>query len=488
MDRRELLRTLGAAGATVKVAAVLPPSVPTTGTPARRRAPASDLQARLTDALARHKVVGASAAVWRNGQMETAAAGVINATTGIDLTPDTVMHIGSITKVLNATLILQLVDEGLVKLDQPLKHYLPDFAVADPEATRRITVGMLLNHTSGIDGEIIPEMGHDRERIEDAIPRIAKLGQIHAPGADLSYCNSAVVLSGYLAQRLTGKSWYELIQTRIYDRLGLRDSIIVPEFALLHRASVGHFLNPATGKQTRTSFPFLPLSFAPAGATAMLSAADLATFALAHCRDGLGANGTRLLSAESALLMRKKTASYRTPAFADIGLGWMLLENGVVTHGGGGPGIVSVIYAHPASETVVSVLTNSAHGGVVGSQIAAPVLEAAAGAKPFGAAAAELAKRATDQGVDPRPYVGTYENVSVAMRVIPQGNGIAVASRTKIKFYDTTSLDEGPAVPLRPIGNGLFSLGGAVLGFVNPEANGATRHIAMGGRLFRRVG
>ena len=63
-----------------------------------------------------------------------------------------------------------------------------------------ITVEMLLNHTCGIDGEYFPDAGPDAQRIEDVIPRIARQGQIHAPGAELS-CNSGAVLAGYLAQR-----------------------------------------------------------------------------------------------------------------------------------------------------------------------------------------------------------------------------------------------------------------------------------------------
>ena len=56
----------------------------------------------------KHKVPGASAAVFRCGHWEIAAAGVTNVTTGMDVTAETVMHIGSITKVLNATLVMQL--------------------------------------------------------------------------------------------------------------------------------------------------------------------------------------------------------------------------------------------------------------------------------------------------------------------------------------------------------------------------------------------
>ena len=114
--------------------------------------------------------------------------------------------------MLNATLLMQLVDEGRVELAVPLKRYFPDFQVADHDASERITVEMLLNHTSGIDGEFFADAGPDAQRIEDAVRLIARQGQIHEPGAELWYCNSGAVLAGYLAQRLLGKSWYTLIQ------------------------------------------------------------------------------------------------------------------------------------------------------------------------------------------------------------------------------------------------------------------------------------
>jgi CubicO group peptidase (beta-lactamase class C family) len=207
MKRRDLLRTLGAVGAVTAVERLLDPaaiggqSLPTVSS----RSTTDNLASQLAASIQKHKVPGASAAVFRAGQWEVAAAGVTNVTTGVDVTTETVMHIGSITKVLNATLVMQLVDEGQVELAAPLKRYLPDFQVADRDATELITVEMLLNHTSGIDGEFFPDAGPDAERIEDVIPRIARQGQIHPPGAELSYGNSGAVLAGYLAQRLLGK-------------------------------------------------------------------------------------------------------------------------------------------------------------------------------------------------------------------------------------------------------------------------------------------
>ena len=67
---------------------------------------------------------------------------------------------------------------------------------------------MLLNHTCAVDGEYFADAEPGAEQIEDVIPRIARQGQIHAPGAELSDGNSGGVRAGYLAQRLFGTSWY----------------------------------------------------------------------------------------------------------------------------------------------------------------------------------------------------------------------------------------------------------------------------------------
>jgi CubicO group peptidase (beta-lactamase class C family) len=487
MKRRDLLGTFGAVGAVAAMGRLLDPaaaggqSLPAVS----GRSTNDDLASRLVASIHKHKVPGASCAVFRGGQWEVAAAGVTNITTGVDVTAETVMHIGSITKVLTATLVMQLVDEGRVELTAPLKRYLPDFQVADRDATELITVEMLLNHTCGIDGDYFPDAGPDAERIEDVIPRIARQGQIHAPGAELSYCNSGAVMAGYLAQRLLGKSWYTLIEERIFKPLELQHSVVQPADALLHRATVGHFLN-GDGTNARTSFAFLNPSFAPAGTTAMLAAKDLATFALAHVNDGVGTNGHRLLSAASARTMRRQTTAWRGVGGGGFGLGWMTFDEGVLGHDGGGPGIVSWLYVDPAAKTVAAVLTNAAHGGPVLDEITTPLYEAA-GAKPLAAEYDELEKQATDTGVDPHPYLGQYESVGLVLRVIPRQEGIALRVRRKVLFYDGDTLDESPPIPLRPIRDGHFTTGQGFVTFLNPGADGRMQHLASRRRLHKRI-
>jgi CubicO group peptidase (beta-lactamase class C family) len=487
MKRRDLLRSLGAAGAMTAAGRLVGSAAGAQSFPAvSGRSTTGTLASRLAASIKKHNVPGASAAVFCDGQWEIAAAGVANVTTGVDVTADTVMHIGSITKVMTATLVMQLADEGRVELSAPLKRYLPDFQVADRDVTERITVEMLLNHTCGIDGEYFPYAGPDAERIEDAISRIARQGQIHAPGAELSYCNSGAVLAGYLAQRLLGKSWYTLIEERIFKPLDLHRSVVQPADALLHRAGVGHFLN-TDGTNTRTSFAFLNPSFAPAGTTAMLTAKDLASFALAHVNDGVGANGHRLLSAANTRRMQRQSAAWRGVTGGGFGLGWMTFDKGILGHDGGGPGIVSWLHADPTAKTVGAVLTNAAHGGPVLDDITVPLYEAA-GAKPLAAEYDELEKQATDTRVDPRPYVGQYESVTLAFRVVPHEAGIALRVRGKVRFYETDRLEESPPIPLRPVRDGHFTTGQGFVTFLNPGPDGRMQHLASRRRLHKRSG
>ena len=91
------------------------------------------LAAFLRKSIRRHDVPGASFAVLRNDRIvRRAQAGVVNLDSKIPVTDNAVFQIGSITKPLTATLVMQLVDEGLVGLDAPLVEYLPDFRVARP--------------------------------------------------------------------------------------------------------------------------------------------------------------------------------------------------------------------------------------------------------------------------------------------------------------------------------------------------------------------
>jgi CubicO group peptidase (beta-lactamase class C family) len=445
----------------------------------------ADIYARqLEKALAENEVTGASFAYWDGKALHTANAGMRNSVTGDPVTADTVMHIGSITKVMNAVLLLQLVDEGRIALEDPVVEHLPELRLRDAEALKRITCGMLINHTSGINGVWLPEYGPDEERIVDAVHRCADLGQLFAPGEAISYCNIATVVAGYLTQKLRGESWYTLIKRRIYEPLGMQHALVDPLEVPRFRCSIGDVTDYKTGKFVQTMRPFLASSFAPAGSTQMTTAADLVTFARAMLNGGAGFSGARILSAAAAARMREPTASFFHPQGWQMGLGWKIMPGGVLHHGGGGRGVASLLYAHPKSGRVLALLTNSDSGVTLKGSILDPILESWTGIT-----ASPVFSQSANVPLDPKFYEGTYEDNLWRVEVFARDGGLASRQVPNgAQMGDLYDIEQSLEATLRPLGEHLFEQRYLTPGmsnikqeirFVQPDSSGRMRFLAL---------
>ena len=104
----------------------------------------------LGESVARHGVPAASVAVRVDDRIYEAAAGWANREAGIEATPDTIFHFGSVTKTLTATLVAHLIDQGRVELDAPLARYVPEFVPPDPAVAAELTARHCLSHTAGL--------------------------------------------------------------------------------------------------------------------------------------------------------------------------------------------------------------------------------------------------------------------------------------------------------------------------------------------------
>jgi CubicO group peptidase (beta-lactamase class C family) len=443
----------------------------------------------LVQKLAITGVTGASFAYWDGARLHTAVAGLRNSVTRDPVTSDTVMHVGSITKVMNATLVMQLVDEGKINLEDPVLKHLPELRVRDMQALQRMTCAMLLNHTSGIDGEWLPEFGPDRERIVDAIERCADLGQLFPPGEETSYCNIAPVIAGYMVQKLRGKSWYTLVKERIYMPLGMQhalvDTLEVPRF----RVSIGDVTDAQSGKLIQTTRPFLAPSFAPSGSTQMTTATDLVTFARALIGGGVGPNSCRILSESSAQRMMRPTAEFVAVGgpTTKVGLGWMIETGDVLEHGGSGPGVHSQLYAHPASGRVMALLTNCDTGERLQKVFSDPIADSWTGTKP-------PAPMHRISPVALEPYIGVYETNADQYTVSAAHGMLELRIRDKIDTYDNSTDEHGPAAMLYPVGDDTFegkdpAPGGSdiAIRFVRPGSDGRMRFLASWDRLLART-
>src|SRR3954447_17127705 len=147
------------------------------------------LQDQLATLLAEHEVPGAAVGVLLDGTVIDHAAGVLSKSTGVDTTADSVFQIGSITKVWTTTLIMQLVDEGKLDIDQPVRRYLPEFAIADATAAETITVRQLMCHIAGFEGDLFTDTGRGDDYVEKYVATLATTTQLFPPGEMFSYNN-----------------------------------------------------------------------------------------------------------------------------------------------------------------------------------------------------------------------------------------------------------------------------------------------------------
>lgn len=326
-----------------------------------------DLQKHLDETAARSGVPGAVVAVGQGNALAEAATGVVNRATGVASTPESVFQIGSVTKVWTAALVMQLVDDGLVDVDQPVRRYLPGFAVVDPEATETVTVRHLLTHTAGFDGDLFEDTG----RGDDALDRyLAYLGgaahQIAAPGTLFSYCNSGFSVLGALVARLRGGTWESVLRDRLIEPLGAEHMALLAEEAILFRAAAGHVKLPGADDYSVVRQWQLPRSGGPAGATPCAAPRDLVRFGRMFLSGGLTAGGVRLLSEDAlAAMAAPQVAVPGVPVRGngDQGLGIALFDwdgAAVIGHDGGTVGQSALWRVVPEHQLVVAISASGA--------------------------------------------------------------------------------------------------------------------------------
>ncbi|MFJ8310052.1 MULTISPECIES: serine hydrolase domain-containing protein [unclassified Streptomyces] len=164
----------------------------------------------------------------RDGRTRNYTAGVADLRTGAKVPVDGQVRAGSNTKAFTATVVLQPVGEGKVRLDAPIEKYLPDLVRGEGIDGRHITVRRLLQHTSGLpdypnfmaDAIVGRASRHTyyqpRALLDVALAHKARFG----PGTSWAYSNTNYVLAGLLIEKVTGRPVAEQITQRVIDREG----------------------------------------------------------------------------------------------------------------------------------------------------------------------------------------------------------------------------------------------------------------------------
>ncbi len=173
--------------------------------------------------------------------------GLANMEWGIPNQPDTKFRLASVTKQFTAMLIVQLASENKLKLDAPISTYLPDY----PKKTRDIvTIHQLLTHTSGIpsftDYPFFRDMMRNTYRPEEMVKLFADSVLQFTPGETYEYSNSGYVLLGYIIERITGKSYEQVLQSKIFVPLKMKNSGYDHNDAVIKNRASGYNRNGTT--------------------------------------------------------------------------------------------------------------------------------------------------------------------------------------------------------------------------------------------------
>ncbi len=252
------------------------------------------------------------------------------------MTEDTVFAIASMTKLITTTVALSLLEEGRFNLDDPIALYLPKLAklqvlvggTADvPQLTpavRPVTIRHLLTQTSGFsygffDGEPLRTL-HERAQLwesrslEEFVVKAAKLPLKHQPGEAWTYGINTDLL-GALIERLTGRTLGEVMQERVFDPLGMKDTGFLPPKDSAARLAKTYDRKPGE-PLTEDPQPMNPLqaqgTFVSGGGGLFSTLHDYARFAQMLLNGG-ELEGARVLGRKTMELMTSNQVNYLNP-------------------------------------------------------------------------------------------------------------------------------------------------------------------------------
>jgi CubicO group peptidase (beta-lactamase class C family) len=153
------------------------------------------------------------------------AYGIADRELNFPMTTDMKFHIASLSKPFTSMVILQLVDEGKIKLDGKITDYMPDYTGKMGDV---ITVEQLLTHTSGIMENLDPAREAIEERLYHSLRDMVKFAEesdlYFEPGTGFHYSNLAYNLLAYIAESVTNKPFDQLLEERIFDPLEMKST------------------------------------------------------------------------------------------------------------------------------------------------------------------------------------------------------------------------------------------------------------------------
>jgi CubicO group peptidase (beta-lactamase class C family) len=282
---------------------------------------------------------------------------------------NTLFAIGSASKAFTAASLGMLVDEGKLKWDDPVNKYLPDFQVQDPYVTREIVVRDLLMHDTGVAPNDFLFWGTKLDR-DQIVHRLRYLSQEASLRSRWEYQNLMFITAGQLIPALTGKSWDDFVQERIFGPLGM-NATVISNHALPANADIATPHAVIDGKMQ--PIPLINLDNAGPAGSILSTVGDMARWLRLQMHDGMLDKHTffsKTVSDEmhhpqmlirtnphSALLGLAPQANFTT-----YGLAWFINDyrgHKIVHHGGQTDGMMLMAGFVPDRKLAWVVMSNS---------------------------------------------------------------------------------------------------------------------------------
>lgn len=308
----------------------------------------------------KHRLFNGSVLVAENGKViYKKGLGKANMEWDIPNTPDTKFRLGSITKQFTATLVLQLVQEGKIKLDGKLSDYLPAYR---KDVGDKVTIHQLLNHTSGIPSytslaRFMEEASRTPYGVDDFVKKYASNDLAFEPGSKFAYNNSGYFLLGAIIEKVAGKSYEQVLKERILDPLGMKNTGYDHSDTIIEKRASGYEKTPEGYRNAG----YLDMSIPYAAGSLYSTVEDLYLWDQALYTD-------RVLATQWKELMFK-------PNLSDYAYGWRVTKASLgtgmepvpeISHGGGINGFNTSIVRFPAQKHLIVLLDNTSGGANLG--------------------------------------------------------------------------------------------------------------------------
>lgn len=350
-------------------------------------------------------------------------------------------QVGSIGKSFTAVVALQLAAEGRLDLHAPLSDYLPWFRVRSPYPP--ISAHHLLTHTAGLimGAELATASNWD-------VVALAGTEAGFAPGAHFWYSNVGYRALGLVLERISGRPYPELVQRRVLDPLGMRDSTAVIVHETRRRLAPGHapFYDDRPWRREHGLVPATWIESAEADGSVCCTAADLGRYLLALMR-----RDERLLDGASMELLLRPHAVDDQDGEGAYGYGLMLQGDGF-GHSGSMIGYRAHMWCDARAGLGAVALVN----GIAGARVLCQAALALARGEEPPDPAPEEARLPRDDGSAPReqaPYVGHYRSHNPWLSNFRVG-----ASEGALWLADVEGAG-AELLPLTPLGEAEFRVG-----------------------------